>query len=57
LFVIFLVVHPEPGHLLSMLFKAVLVCVFFVLAVVARALEPSDVRETVRLIRKRWGSS
>lgn len=57
LFVIFLVVHPEPGQLLSMLFKAVLVCAFFLLAVVVRALEPSDVRETLRLIRERGTGS
>ena len=57
LFVVFLVAHPEPGQLLNMLFKAVLVGSFFALAVVVRALEPSDVRETVRLVRKRVGGS
>lgn len=57
LFAVFLAVGPEPGQALNMLFKAALIGSFLVLAVVVRALEPSEVRDTVRLLRKRMGGT
>ena len=57
LFVLFLIVQPESGQLPGMVFKGALAVSFFVLAVVVRALEPSEVRATLTILKERMKRS
>ena len=53
LFSLFLILHPVAGEFPDMLIKGALAVSFFVLAVVVRAVEPHELRETVSILKAR----